>query len=129
MNMKKGLFAALAISLWAVACTDQVPSPQAEATPSTQSPAESTSPREPGIEVPDVIGMDLVKAIAALKAAGLDADVSELSRSARGYATGFQSHPRVRVTKMNPPPGTNVSDGTTIAIVDADCPPRKGNVC
>lgn len=91
----------------------------------------STQPSERDVvEVPDVTGVDLVKAIARLEDAGLRVDVSALPEGAQGYASGFQTHPAVQVTETDPSPGTEVDEGSTVAILDAACPPRSpGNVC
>lgn len=77
-----------------------------------------------------MVGVDLVKAIAKLEAEGLAVDVSALSKIERGYATGFQTHPRVQVIDLDPSPGTEVNQGTSVTILDAECPPRKsGEPC
>jgi hypothetical protein len=82
------------------------------------------------VNVPDIVGVDIVEAIARLEEEGFKVDVSALHKSERGYAAGNQTHPRVQVTEMDPPPGTEVSEGTTIAILDAECPPRKSrDIC
>ncbi|MBK5227599.1 MAG: PASTA domain-containing protein [Actinobacteria bacterium] len=80
-----------------------------------------------GVQVPDVVGRDLRRAFNALERAGFVVDVSALSKSERGYATRYQTHPRVRVVEMDPLPGTLVEEGTTIAILEAECP--RDSIC
>ena len=106
-------FVALGFSL--TACNQKATEPP------TPSPAGTTD-RADGVTVPDVMGQDLVRAVARLEEAGLDVDLSALPEAARGYATGFQTHPRVQVVEMDPPPGTLVDKGTEVAILRAECP-------
>lgn len=123
--MRPNLLGVLIVTLVSVAgCTsDEGRSPIGQ-------PVPEANTEERSIQVPDVIGVDLVKAIARLEEARLAVDVSALPKSFRGYATGLQTHPRVQVTHMDPPPGANVREGTTIAILHAKCPARKSrNVC
>lgn len=89
----------------------------------------ATNVTGPVVEVPDIIGVDLAVAVDRLEAAGLEADLSALPKTVRGYASGFQTHPRVWVTKMDPPPGTEVEPGTAVAVLEAECPRRNERVC
>jgi hypothetical protein len=73
------------------------------------------------LEIPDVIGTDLRRAVSILEDIGLEVDVSALPKIERGYATGFQTHPRVKVVEMDPPSGTQVQEGATVAILRAEC--------
>lgn len=110
--------AAVTVGLLLGGCTDEranpAPPPDAQETPEANT-----------IQVPDVVGLDLVLAVNALQAVGLKVDLSALSKIERGYAGGNQTHPRVQVVEMDPAPGTEVEEGTTIVILKAECPRDK----
>ncbi len=84
-------------------CTDEradpAPPPDAQEIPEANT-----------IQVLDVVGRDLVRAVNAIEAAGLKVDVSALSKTERGYADGNQTHPRVQVVVMDPLPGAEVEE-------------------
>jgi hypothetical protein len=123
--MKKLSLALLSLlSLVGFTCGDSGPHPPPPPEATDTSPAQVD-----GVQVPDVIGVDLVKARVRLEQRGFEVDLSALPKTVRGYATGFQTHPRVQVTRMDPLPGTTVQQGATIVILDAECPPRKDDVC
>lgn len=113
--MKQLLSGVALAGLLFVGCTqeaaDPAPSPDVQETDSASA-----------VAVPDVISLDLRKAVNTLQGAGLTVDLSALSKSERGYATGQQTHPRVWVVEMDPPPGTEVEEGTSIVILKAECP-------
>lgn len=115
----RGMFSVLAVILAIAACSPDTSTGENECPPDAAC--------APTVSVPDVVGLDLVKAIDALHDAGFSVDTSGLNKVARGYATGNQTHPRVRVVEMDPAPDTEVEEGTTIFILKAECP--RGNLC
>lgn len=117
MAMKQ-LSVVVILGILFVGCTDEIANPP---------PAPNTEQTDAvsGVLVPDVVGRDLRRAFNALERAGFVVDISTLPKAERGYATRFQTHPRVQVVEMDPPPGTEVEEGTTIAILEAECPRDK----
>ena len=117
----KHLLSALAlVGLLFVGCTEEVVDP-----PPPPDVQETDAVSE--VQVPDVVGLDLRRAFNALERAGFVVDVSALPKGERGYATRYQTHPRVKVVEMDPPPGTQVEEGTTIAILKAEC--LRDSIC
>lgn len=112
----KRLFVLLALALTVGACTSDSSTGEDECSPDAAC--------APTVSVPDVVGLDIFKAVNELEEAGLAVDVSALPKRERAYSRR-ENHPRMRVVEMDPPPGTRVEEGTSIAILETECVPGR----